>query len=358
MGGDREPPNPWVDTFSRRAPTSCPASLGGGHGESHSHSSGRTGAASVLEALMRSPFSWVRSLGRVAKSPAKPGVTRAERGERRSIDLRAALNAVSDVVQNRPRPLRIFDQIHMKTGDMVMQSEIVADWSDGKRIAFIGDGDGISVCVTYLQARNILSFGPSHITVFDFDERTVNAVNRFAEKNGIRNLDAKLYNVLDAMDGDLDFDLFYTNPPWGASNGGESVNVFVQRGIEATRFSGEGMVVIADDDELDWPKQVLASVQSFGLEHGHYVTKMQRKLHEYHLDDAPDLKSCNLYLGALPGNGSKRTRSKRIADEDRLANFYGRSKTPRVHYVRERKRLEYGFAHEDEFELILLESKK
>jgi len=42
------------------------------------------------------------------------------------IDLRAAINAVSDVVQNRPRPLREMDQIYMKTGDMVMQSELVA----------------------------------------------------------------------------------------------------------------------------------------------------------------------------------------------------------------------------------------
>jgi len=42
------------------------------------------------------------------------------------IDLKAAINAVSDVVQNRPRPLREFDQIYMKTGDMVMQSEFVA----------------------------------------------------------------------------------------------------------------------------------------------------------------------------------------------------------------------------------------
>jgi hypothetical protein len=37
----------------------------------------------------------------------------------KEIDLRAAINAVSDVVQNRPRPLREFDQIYMKTGDMV-----------------------------------------------------------------------------------------------------------------------------------------------------------------------------------------------------------------------------------------------
>ena len=50
------------------------------------------------------------------------------------IDLRAALNAISDVVQNRPRPLRELDQIYMKTGDMVMQSQLVAKWADGKRL--------------------------------------------------------------------------------------------------------------------------------------------------------------------------------------------------------------------------------
>src|SRR5437016_12774040 len=84
------------------------------------------------------------------------------------IDLRAAINAVSDVVQNRPRPLREFDQIYMKTGDMVLQSEFVAKWAGGKRLAFIGDGDAISVCVAYLHHRKILPYGPSRIVVFDF----------------------------------------------------------------------------------------------------------------------------------------------------------------------------------------------
>ncbi len=87
------------------------------------------------------------------------------------IDLRAAVNAVSDVVQNRPRPLREFDQIYMKTADMVLQSEFVAKWADGKGLAFIGDGDAISVCVAYLHHRGILPYGPSRIVVFDFDER-------------------------------------------------------------------------------------------------------------------------------------------------------------------------------------------
>jgi hypothetical protein len=42
------------------------------------------------------------------------------------IDLPEAINAISDVSQNRPRPFREHDQIYMKAGDMVMQSEVVA----------------------------------------------------------------------------------------------------------------------------------------------------------------------------------------------------------------------------------------
>lgn len=282
-----------------------------------------------------------------ASSPAPPPA------ERRRVDLRKAINAVSDVVQNRPRPLRIYDQIYMKTGDMVLQSETIADWADGKRLAFIGDGDAISVCVAYLRARDVLNFGPSHITVFDFDERTVEAVQNFADRERIVNLDAQLYNVLDPLETERSFDCFYTNPPWGASNNGESVNVFVERGMEATAHIGEGVVVIADDDELEWPKRVLASVQSFAATHGFYVSRMQRKLHEYHLDDAPELKSCNLYLAALPGNRSSAP-SAVITDPQRLENFYGLSQRPTVRYVRARRRIDYGVAHEDEYELEFL----
>ena len=80
---------------------------------------------------------------------------------RNQVDLRLGVNAISDVVQNRPRPLRKFDQIYVKAGDMVSQSEIVADWAHDRRIAFVGDGDAISVCVAYLRNRGIIDFGPS-----------------------------------------------------------------------------------------------------------------------------------------------------------------------------------------------------
>lgn len=151
----------------------------------------------------------------------------------KEIDLRAAINAISDVVQNRPRPIREFDQIYMKTADMVLQSQLVAKWANGKRLAFMGDGDAISVCVAYLKSRDIINDGPSKIVVFDFDERICEAVKRFADKERLENLDAQLYNCLDEFPQPGRFDCFYTNPPWGASNAGESVKVFAQRGMEA-----------------------------------------------------------------------------------------------------------------------------
>jgi predicted methyltransferase len=272
------------------------------------------------------------------------------------IDLQAAINAVSDVVQNRPRPLREFDQIYMKTADMVLQSEFIARWADGKRIAFIGDGDAISVCVAYLHHRDILGFGPSGIVVYDFDERICNAVTRFAEKEGLENLSATLYNCLDPFPGPTDFDCFYTNPPWGASNAGESVKVFLQRGIEATGHGGDGVVVVADDPELEWPKQVLANLQRAASESGFYVQRLMPEVHSYHLDDAPELRSCNVVLRALPGN-ARDTVSMPITDASRVANFYGREGDPVVRYIREKARLDYGKAHESEYGLELLESR-
>ena len=277
------------------------------------------------------------------ETPAPSGPRRPE-----DIDLRAAINAISDVVQNRPRPLRELDQIYMKTGDMVLQSEIVARWADGKRLAFIGDGDAIGVCVAYLQQKGIVSYGPSSIVVFDFDERICGAVTRFADKERLPKLSSQLYNCLDAFPSSSSFDCFYTNPPWGASNRGASVITFMQRGMEATGYTGEGMLVIADDDDLQWSQQVLANVQRFASESGFFVVRMMSKLHAYHLDDAPNLRSCNMIVRAVPGNPA-RGASEPINDEDRLRNFYGRDNPPKVRYVRERKRLDYGKAHEDEY---------
>ncbi|WP_439878061.1 hypothetical protein [Pseudomonas prosekii] len=72
-------------------------------------------------------------------------------------DLRLAINSISDVVMNRPAPLREFDQIYMKVADMVVQAEYVARVFDGKKVIFVGDGDGIALSAAHLKALTSVS---------------------------------------------------------------------------------------------------------------------------------------------------------------------------------------------------------
>jgi hypothetical protein len=60
------------------------------------------------------------------------------------IDFRSCLYGLSDVIINRPTPLRLFDQIYMKLPDMLLQAELTARWCDGKSVLYIGDGDAIA----------------------------------------------------------------------------------------------------------------------------------------------------------------------------------------------------------------------
>lgn len=258
-------------------------------------------------------------------------------------DLRKALNAVSDVVQNRPPPLREFDQIYMKVADMVIQAEYVARIFNGKEIVFVGDGDGIALSAAHLKAQNIFSYGPSSITVLDFDERIVNSIKRFGVKLQSKiAISAHLYNVADGLPTEHfgAYDGFHINPPWGASNGGESVQAFLERGSQATKQQSLGIVVIGDDPELLWTQEVLRDTQRRALELGYVVSELLPQLHEYHLDDAPDLRSCSCLFRRIDADCMEK---ESIALEPRrLDNFYGKSSPLRFRYVREKPTLNIG----------------
>jgi hypothetical protein len=62
-----------------------------------------------------------------------------------------------------------------------------------------------------------------------------------------------------------------------------------------------------------------------------------------------------MLLKAVPGNEQCASESVSIDDPSRLEHFYGRDSPPRVRYVRERARVDYGKAHQDEYELELME---
>lgn len=253
-----------------------------------------------------------------------------------TFDLRNAINAISDVVQNRPPPLREFDQIYMKVADMVIQAEYVARVFNGKDIVFVGDGDGIALSAAHLKAQGVIDYGPKSITLLDFDERIVRAAGRFGER--LRDkvvISAHLYNVVDPLPEAHfgAYEGFHINPPWGASNGGESVTAFFERGSQATKSNSLGIVVIADDPELPWTQQVLRDTQARAIELGYVVAEMQPQLHLYHLDDNPDLRSCSCLFRRVEPSCMERTSEP--LDPSRLRNFYGRRSPLVVKYVRQ-----------------------
>jgi N4-bis(aminopropyl)spermidine synthase len=255
-------------------------------------------------------------------------------------DLRKAINAISDVVQNRPIPLREFDQIYMKVADMVIQAEYVARVFDNKDVVFVGDGDGIALSAAHLKAQKVINYGPQSITLLDFDERIVNSVQRFGEKLSPHiKISSHLYNVADALPPEHFgvYDGFHINPPWGASNDGESVIAFFERGSQATKEKSLGIVVIADDPDLAWTQEVLRDTQHRALELGYVVAEMLPQLHLYHLDDAPDLRSCSCLFRRIDSS-CMQTVSEPL-ESARLENFYGKSSPLRFRYVRERTTL-------------------
>ena len=250
------------------------------------------------------------------------------------LDLQKALNALSDVTENRPLPLREFDQIYMKAGDMVIHTEFIARRFDGLDVVFVGDGDAIGLAVVHLMQQGIVKYGPRSVTLLDFDERMVHSVERFATEFEYGDIiSARLYNVIDALPEELvgAFGAFHINPPWGQHNDGESVAVFLERGIQALRLGGLGMVVIADDKELPWTNRVLGRTQQVALAHGMMVHARIPALHSYHLPDAPELRSCALSFRKVAEDNIPNERLR----DDRLENFYGRTQTMRIQYVRE-----------------------
>jgi predicted methyltransferase len=208
----------------------------------------------------------------------------------------------------------------------VRQVRFIAKRFCNLRVVFIGDGDSIALSVVHLWKCRSLRQRPKQLLVLDFDERIVNSINRFAARHGYSSIiHAELYNVADPLPPHLlaKADAFYTNPPWGSSNEGESVVAFLNRGIESVHDCGLGAVVIAHDPSTDWTLRVLHRTETELLQNDFVVNEMGEQRQHYYLDDIPKLQSCTLM--------ASRIRPRRSAPiswplkPSSFRRFYGRS---------------------------------
>jgi len=253
------------------------------------------------------------------------------------LDLRQSLNAISDVVNNRPRPLREFDQIYMKTADMLLHAEHVGRCFDGKHVIFIGDGDAIALSIIHLHRLELLEKAPASVHVLDFDERVVLSIRNFAERFNIADVvTAELYNVADPLPPQHweKYEGFHVNPPFGQSNAGRSVKAFLRRGLETIGAEGVACAVLANDSNYPWTWEVLHNAQRYLIDERMVLAELLPEFHRYHLDDAPDLRSCSLVMRKL--KQLPHPYASVPLENEFLANFYGENSPLKVRYVRDK----------------------
>ena len=253
------------------------------------------------------------------------------------LDLRQSLNAISDVVNNRPRPLRAFDQIYMKTADMLLHAEHAGRWFNEKRVVFIGDGDAIALTLVHLRRQEFFQNGPASVHVLDFDERVVLSIRDFAQRFDIADaVTAELYNVADPLPQQhwQRFEAFHMNPPFGQSNEGRSIEAFLRRGIEAVGAEAIGCAVLANDRNHPWTWEVMQKAQRFALDNHMVVAELLPEFHHYHLDDDPDLRSCSMVLRRVDYTPSGYASVP--LEPHFLAEFYGKNNPLNVRYVRDK----------------------
>lgn len=231
----------------------------------------------------------------------------------------------------RPPSLREYDQIPMRTPDLLRQAQFLAPILAGKRVVFMGDSDCLSLVIG-IRSRYEAPC-PAEMHLLDFDERLLNTALDVAGNYGFGNvLHGWRYNAFDPVPALLTgtCDVFVTNPPYGKYNRGKSARLFIGRAMELiTPNRGEGVIILPDDPTRGWTGQACRSTIQFLHKHGWTVSAQHHAVHKYHLDDDPSLTSDLILVGrATPYDCAPLPFASRTVACTDISKFYGRSTQP------------------------------
>lgn len=241
----------------------------------------------------------------------------------------AIIDLVAQVTQHpdRPRPIREVDQIFMLPGSQAVQALLAIDYLKYRDVVFVGDGDCMGLVVAHLANQGVFK-GPAKIRILDFDERILAFIHVAVEDLHIPAdlISCERYNVRFPIPEKLTHahDSFYTNPPYGKSDGGECGKLFLARCMELCKPAPSwGMALLPFAHKEDWSREAMANIQKFLCDSGYVVSEMIREIHQYHLDDRPSLRSCNVVVDRVH-NRPELYAGQTIPD-DKFLNFYGRT---------------------------------
>lgn len=228
------------------------------------------------------------------------------------------------ITYSRPLPNREFDQIYMKASNMYDQAKYINKFIEKKDIVFLGDGDGMSILLSVMSERKLVS-GISSIEVLDFDERILTNIKTQIEYLQIKNIpfSCKMYNVIMPIEKDYlnRFNFFYINPPYGSKNSGLSCKIWIDRCIDLCTEQCSGCIIIPYDYKYKWTIINMKQIQQYLLDKGFIIRDMVSYMHQYYLDDNPDLKSASLIVEKV--SDGKAEYSGRFLDTYLVKNLYG-----------------------------------
>lgn len=257
------------------------------------------------------------------------------------------------VYDNRPEPLREYDQIYMRPRYMYAQTKLMASELANKKVVFMGDGDSMSLMFGLFVSEGEIQ-APEHMLVLDFDERILQAIEGFAEKYRFSHIiTTALYNVKWQVPQVFRSwgEFFYTNPAYSSKTEpkGRSALIFIDRCLTMCTPVCSGCIILPYDRERadrKWTLEVQKTIQSYlTTEVNCYIREQVTNMHSYDLDDDPTLKSGTLILDRLD-LAKTRYNGKELPLSD-LKNFYGSSNRPIPEYIGEDRISIYKKPHID-----------
>jgi len=247
------------------------------------------------------------------------------------------INSVAQITQhpNRPKPLREYDQIYMLPGSQLTQAKIISDYLRGREVVFLGDGDCMSLVLGYLGKLDIIE-APENMLVLDFDERILKFIKDTAHELGLHKdlIEVIRYNVKDPIPRKYKYhsDVFYTNPPYGSVNQGKSGILFLGRCMELCKPIGSwGVAILPYEHHTRWSQEAMERIQLFLAKQGYVISEMIRGLHQYHLDDRPELLSGTVVVDRVTEVGLPYAGL--TLKESELKHFYGKNITKMPDYI-------------------------
>lgn len=249
----------------------------------------------------------------------------------------AWVDLVAQVTQHpgRPRPIRDYDQIFMLPGSQLVQALLVSDYLKYRDVVMVGDGDCMGLVMAHLANNNVFK-APGKIRIFDFDERLLAFVEQAAQDLKIPPdlISCHRYNVVDPIPEEYSqaHEVFYTNPPYGSVDHGQCAKLFLTRCMEFCKPAPSwGVALLPFAHKEDWSRRAMWNIQEFLIQSGYVASEMVREIHQYHLDDRPSLRSCNIVVDRVknipPPDAGK------TVDSEQLKNFYGRRERRMPKYI-------------------------